>query len=133
MELILRAWDTKKKEMSPEMPLFMAVGWFAAQYNDHKDLRDFRVMVYSGLEDKNGKRVFEGDIMQQLITTPTGYRHARGVMEFVKQKAQFGIFIPTDEKDPLANGHLEVRESVDGRPEIIGDIYRTPELNPIKE
>lgn len=128
MELIIRAWDKKKKVMSPDMPFFMAVGWFAAHYNSGKDLTDFILMPYTGLEDKNGKRIFEGDVLQQLITTPTGYRLARGKMQFYTNKAQFGIFMDVSDGDPLANGHMEVRESVDGRPEIVGDIYRNPEL-----
>lgn len=124
-EIKVRAWDIQKKEM-----LYKAE---QEQYHDttifHPNARDkYTLMQWTGLTDENGKGIYEGDILSQMIETPDGFRKIVGVMEWNKDLAQFGLFLETKDDDPLAGKHFEVKESVSGRPKVIGNIYENPEL-----
>lgn len=66
-ELKFRAWDLEKKVMrSPKDGDFIA--WPAP--SNWKDF--FHVMQFTGLKDKNGNDIYEGDI---LIREVTDYQH----------------------------------------------------------
>ena len=82
---------------------------------------DLEWLQFTGLLDKNGKEMYEGDVLKQTH----GGHEITGVMIWNSQKAQFGMEATVDFDAPP---HIESLESVDGRPEIIGNIYENPEL-----
>lgn len=82
---------------------------------------------WSGLTDKHNVKMFEGDIMEHVIETPEGFRLVRGEMYFNNSKAQFGVDMEVLEGDRLGN-HFEVRESISGRPTVIGNNWENPNL-----
>ncbi len=127
MELVIRAWDLEKKEMTPEMPFFMACGFFMAKYSSGEQLSRYVVMLFTGLHDDEGRRIFDQDIVEQTIKTPHDVRTIRTVMSYNDNLAQFGSFMDIPDGDPLGD-KFEVKESVSGRPHVIGNKFQNENL-----
>ncbi len=79
------------------------------------------LMQSTGLEDRNGKMIFEGDILKQNYQG----REIIGPMIWNKARAQFGLSAVLDFK---SGRHIEIFESRDGRPEIIGNVFMNKDL-----
>lgn len=77
---------------------------------------------YTGLKDKNGKRIFEGDICKKSIETYFSKWENKGIVE--KSYGAFGL-ASFDKKHFLAfiNASIYVRHY-----EVIGNIHDNPEL-----
>lgn len=76
-------------------------------------LRQEGIMQYIGLKDKNGKEIYEGDILGGVIG---------GTVVWVKDEARFGIDILGDTSETK----FDEWKSYDL--EVIGNIYDNPEL-----
>lgn len=119
-EIKFRAWDKHGNKMLTQ--LNGGCGYEDLCLADVLFDKSYIPMQFSGLKDKNGKEMYEGDILSQFIL---GDKEVRGVMYFNENTAQFGMdaYVSFD-----APPHFEVRESQYGRPEVIGNIYENPEL-----
>jgi len=76
---------------------------------------DVRLMQYTGLKDKNGKEIYEGDILDSPLTlTPftVSWKKRRGLMWHNKSQTW--------------SEYLGNRDTT--RYEVIGNIYENPEL-----
>ena len=78
-------------------------------------VKPLTVGQYTGLKDRNGKRIFEGDILK----APLGDRFIVFVVEWDKENGRFLGF--TSDRHIMYAGR-------EPKAEIIGNIYDNPEL-----
>nr|DAD60962.1 MAG TPA: YopX protein [Caudoviricetes sp.]DAE55429.1 MAG TPA: YopX protein [Caudoviricetes sp.] len=84
---------------------------------------DLDLMQSTGLKDKNGKEIFEGDIVQyQNSKVPSA--DSKGVIRYFDNWAMFGIDIEYNEPRALFFNGLADHISL----EVVGNIYENQEL-----
>lgn len=84
---------------------------------------EIELMQSTGLKDKNGQEIFEGDVVQyQNIKVPSA--DSEGVIRYFDNWAMFGIDIEHKEPRALFFSGLADHISL----EVVGNIYETPEL-----
>lgn len=121
-EIKFRAWDKELEFMvDPDTYLvgFRGDAWF----NNTDDGKDWLIdqsgklelMQYTGLKDKNGVEIFEGDILK-LHDHPTGVNDCTTTVVF-----NYGAF--EDEYHGIRLGDWGTAWS-----EVIGNIHQNPEL-----
>jgi uncharacterized phage protein (TIGR01671 family) len=110
-EIKFRAWDKLNEEMATvdcfdnnHVGIKLKRGYATAPR------KDCVLMQYTGLKDKNGKEIYEGDI---VFETGNGKR----TIKWIKEIAGFGFRSKTG-ITPLYNNFFEV----------IGNIYENPNL-----
>lgn len=121
-EIKFRAWNGERKVMvyqDTHTFMFNKFGFNVEQYNSYSDYDGLMsvsepvVMQYTGLKDKNGKEIYEGDILSmhrgqynsQVIWDTDGYV-----------------------ADHIGNGGSESITTWIEDCEIVGNIYENPEL-----
>lgn len=121
-----RAWDKVKNEMYVVEQINFNRGEFESIGYGVSSLRGadkIKLMQSTGLKDKNGKEIFEGDIVD--------YKGREAVVKWHGSYASF-IYRFVDELkervsewDPLYLAYLKC--------EVIGNIYENPELLEVEE
>jgi len=106
-EIKFRAWDKENKTM---------IDMHAMEYFAHTETRNqvrFDLMQYTGLHDKNGKEIYEGDIFNDKSRVVWGF-------------CAWG----REHKDNTAAPSFSQIADYEGRIklEVIGNIYENPEL-----
>lgn len=116
-EIKFRAWDKIENCIAPIEEIHFGTKWVAIPVNDedggHLEQRkfdDIEIMQYTGLKDKNGKEIYEGDIL-------------RGKWKEAKINPESISVCP-----PITEGFHFYSEMEDREDEIIGNIFETPEL-----
>ena len=95
-----RAWDKHSKEMYEDITY---------DKEAEEGVRPWVFMQYTGLTDKNGKEIYEGDILYDNFE--------EGIFKVVWENASFVV-------EDLNGIGLEISEDC----KIIGNIHKTPEL-----
>jgi len=88
---------------------------------DIGDLPNVELMQYTGLKDKNGKEIYEGDIVKYKFPYDTRLKHISPV-KFLETEASFGI------KDIYGNEIPLYTISANNYFEVIGNIYENKNL-----
>ncbi len=101
---------------------------FAFGYVKMKEAHPETVGEYTGLKDKNGKRIFEGDIVR--YRPEYWCEPQQSVVEYCADKWNYPAFDLKDHNYE-ANGLQCAHE--EGGCEVIGNIHDNPELLEVKE
>lgn len=114
-----RAWDKEFKEMVQVDALVFDEQVIKATYKNgnvvKEDLKNYVLMQSTGLKDKNGKEIFEGDI----IDSTDGF--LTGVIEF---RVSLGMFVSY----LVEYNNFERLCNIASSRKIIGNIWEHPEL-----
>jgi len=117
-EIKFRAWDKEKKEMREVTSLnfYDEYMWVdeTPMTGDRLPLETTPLMQYTGLKDKNGKEIYEGDIVSWGESPKMFIKFGEGMFEFWETETEkayhWGIW----------NIHKEL--------EVIGNIYENKDL-----
>lgn len=122
-EIKFRIWDVENNEMLKVQELDFEPTFYGGrivirpdQYNDYFDTEDMILMQYTGLHDKNGKEIWENDIVE--ITRECIYE--KGIIIF-----KDGCFFIKSKENLLALYNCELSNY---KIKIIGNIYDNPEM-----
>ena len=112
-EIKFRAWD--KRKMWADHYIMKRGSEWAIKYkigdsHDYHPRKNLKVMQYTGLKDKNGKEIYEGDILA-------------GGWQVVWHNAGFYLHMPRLFNDTL---YLPMDDKLES--EVIGNIYENKEL-----
>lgn len=109
-EIKFRIWDCQCKEMS-----FDSSTW---DFDIFK-APDVVVMQFTGLKDKNGREIYEGDVLHTDVKNMDG--SLNWVVEWDETQLEF---------DFVGIGHSfsSCHNQVDEECEVIGNIYSNPEI-----
>lgn len=120
-EIKFRAWDKKRKTMNYTDDFLVrfngdVVKECEVEFTHEIDILtvdDCILMQYIGLKDKNGKEIYEGDILEQYGSIgKVIYEDDRFYVDWDKEPGRVGLF----------------EGCTRGRNKIIGNIYENPEL-----
>ncbi len=112
-EIKFRAWDKNKRDWVDMLALMLPT---------ESETESFVLMQYTGLKDKNGKEIYEGDVIRIFVrrhVEPSVHANAEVVFAggvFWFEARQIGF---TD-----CNWHLYNQSDR----EVVGNIYETPDL-----
>lgn len=118
-EIKFRAWEKELKKMSDPFGLFdIYSGRDEAEAGGVQFYQDkLEIMQYTGLKDKNGKEIFEGDITTNgIVEYQTNLSWDSG------RSLHAGFYFATG-----GDGNLSYHHGFD-ECKVIGNIYENPEL-----
>lgn len=125
-----RAWDKKFKEMVQVDALVFEEQIIKATYKNgnvvKEDLKNYVLMQSTGLTDKNGKEIFEGDILS--IETDE-----ENVKLEVSWDSKHALFVFESKKYNAKQALGELFEDNPYPFKIIGNVWEDPELVEVKK
>ncbi|WP_431733595.1 YopX family protein, partial [Fusobacterium necrophorum] len=83
--------------------------------------KNIDIMQYTGLKDKNGKEIYEGDIVKVPHFLHDERIKINGVVKYVNNRAEFVIDLEDIEETFYCCNQKD-------RIEVVGNIYENPEL-----
>lgn len=118
-----RAWDSNKKRWFDEFevgPLGSVGHRMRGLYYALAEIKDFVLVQSTGLLDKQGKEIFEGDVLKRWSV------YSDEILIVHWHEAGFRLFYPGDSFDQ--SNPVDTLDWEAEFDEIIGNIYENPEL-----
>jgi len=113
-EIKFRAWDKKEKKMGNPTLHFGRPFTMEEFFRALKDIGNCELMQYTGLKDKNGKEIYEGDIVKfESNDCIDKIMWSEKRLSFVFGGMDLGLILHSRKNELLI---------------IIGNIYENPEL-----
>ncbi len=135
-EIKFRAWEITGKKMYEVISIDL--GYKPRVRTDEGFLCDgeFELMQYTGLKDKNGKEIYEGDILKHGKYAYAPFENEVSVVEWFDDNC---CYILKKKHNPKNSEDKQVYDTeslanigggvgIEGFPEIIGNIYENSEL-----
>lgn len=118
-ELKFRVWSEEDKEYRTDLNVFRLHGGKIVCTSPMYSLEGdrFDVEQYTGLKDKNGKEIYEGDVVEYMTCYYGNEKRHRKVVEW-------GEWDSDDFGEPHNLGYFNLSECM----EVIGNIHENPEL-----
>lgn len=114
-----RAWDKEFKEMVQVNALVLDEQVIKVTYKNKNvvkdDVKEYVLMQSTGFKDKNGKEIFEGDV----LGTKDGLLNG-----FIEYREDLGMFV----NSLIRYDNFERLCNVVSDREIIGNVYENPEF-----
>lgn len=136
-EIKFRAWDVDNKKWIRSFRVYKS-GKGLSIYSDkdgstlgvNVDSSTYILIQFTGLLDKNGKEIYEGDIVnirfRDNIVGKPKFSWDKGVIKWNEKSSAFKWFSVEEDSSDENNYWLTHADSV-GR-EVIGNVYKNPEL-----
>ena len=130
-EIKFRAWDKEKEEMlfnGKEYELRCLgepskdINWIPI-ISPHANTDRFELQQYTGLHDKNGNEIYEGDILQTIVD------HTRTDVFLSKFEVYWDTYMARFRKRRDDGTLFNFYAGAEAFKEVIGNIYENPELS----
>lgn len=114
-EIKFRAWEKSLKQMIPVRSIYFERRMINTG-SAWRMLDEIQLMQYTGLNDTNGKEIYEGDIVSY-------YGKAMGIVQFENGRYEMKFIIPKKKYTTGISGKYNLSAI-----SVIGNIYENPEL-----